>query len=348
MGGFHLFTLADIPVRVSPWYALLVIYFAQSFAMANPVLVVLGITISLLAHELGHALVARHYNLRPHILLHGLGGVTGHERARTNGQDALIVAAGPLSGLLLSGLCFVALQYANIQSFQALALLTLMFTINLYWSLFNLLPMWPLDGGQLLRLGASRIWKPARGERITHIVSIAVVVLVAFGSYYFGGGRWLMIILALTAWQNVQALSSNAPERTKENPHARELLTQAEAAYQRGNEDEAVRLCHQLRSESHVPTPLLARAWAILGISATRKEAYEEALSYLRRAPDVPDVVEARAQCFYHLGMLDALETLMGTGAFARLPSETRSAIEQALRDNPREGRELKSQPPSS
>ena len=339
MGGLHLFTLADIPVSVSPWYLLLVFFFAQALSVANPVLVGLGITISLLAHELGHALVARHYKLRPHILLHVFGGLTGHERARSNGQDALIVAAGPMSGLLLSALCFAVSSFVDIRSAQAAAMLALMFNINLYWSIFNLLPMWPLDGGQLLRILASKIWKPARGERLTHIVSILVVILVAVASYYVRGGQMLMIILAITAWQNVQALSDGGPRRaTRESPRARELLSQAEAAYQARSDDEAALLCHQLRKEAHVPPQLMARAWAILGVVATRKGDYEEALSYLRHAPDVPDVVEATAQCFYELGMFDALEALAGTRAFMRLPSETRDAILSALHDAPRNG----------
>ncbi|HKO94973.1 MAG TPA: site-2 protease family protein, partial [Polyangiaceae bacterium] len=226
-------------------------------------------------------------------------------------------------------------MFVRLPSFPVIALVQLTFQINLFWSLFNLLPMWPMDGGELFRLLASRIWKPARGERITHIVSIVVVVLVALASYAVGFGPMMMIVLAFTAFQNVQALSANSPEAPRrENPRARELLAQAEAAYEAGREDEAVRVSHQLRSESNVPAPVMARAWAILGICATRKHDYEEALSYLKRAPDLPEVVEATAQCFYQLGMLDALEALIGTRAFARLPSDTREAIQQALRDS--------------
>jgi stage IV sporulation protein FB len=339
MGGFHLFTLADIPIRVSPWYLILVYFFVQSMHGGHPLVVGLLITVSLLAHELGHALVARHYKLQPHILLHGFGGVTGHDRARTRGQDALIVAAGPLAGLVLSGLSFAALRAGVVHTPGALDLLSLCFGLNLFWSLFNLLPMWPLDGGQLMRLGASRIWQPARGERITHIVSIVVVAIVAFISYQIGVGNLTLIILAITAYQNVQALSEGpASQAPRDNPFARELLKEAEAASARGDDDSAARLCHQLRNEANVPPEILARAWSLLGVTATRRENYEEALSYLRRAPESTDVVEATAQCFYQLGMYDALEALCGTRAFAKLPSETREAILVALRDGPQHG----------
>ena len=76
---------------------------------------------------------------------------------------------------------------------------------------------------------------------------------------------------------------------------------------------------------------MLAKVWAILGVTTTRKGNYEEALSYLRRAPESPDVVEATAQCLYQLGMFESLEVLVNTKAFARLPSDTRADIIGAL-----------------
>src|ERR1044071_1876737 len=138
MGGFHLFTLADIPVRMSPWY-LFLLAFLTLRDRASGLLFALCITLSLLAHELGHAFVARHYKLRPEILLHGLGGLTGHERARSDRQDALIIAAGPLAGLLLGGACLLASYVLTIESLALQMMLRQLVWINFFWSLFNLL-----------------------------------------------------------------------------------------------------------------------------------------------------------------------------------------------------------------
>jgi stage IV sporulation protein FB len=231
----------------------------------------------------------------------------------------------------------LGVHYAGlIQSPTAQGVLEYFIWINFIWSAFNLLPMWPMDGGQLLRIGASKWLKPARGERVTHIVSIACVALVAGGSYLVNFGPMMMIILAMTAWQNFQALSatktSAAPR--KDNPFARELIDRAERAYESGDDDEAARLCHQLRAEGSVTPQLLARGWAILGVTATRRGDYQEALSYLRRAPDSPDVIEATAQCLYQLDMFEALEALVTTKAFARLPSDTRAEIMRALEEH--------------
>jgi stage IV sporulation protein FB len=342
MSGFHLFTLANIPVRVSPWYIILLAIFAQNRSAADGMLFGLCATVSLLVHELGHAFVARHYKLNPQVLLHGMGGLTGHDRPQSNGADALIVAAGPLAGLTLCAVSFVALRSLNVPSPALQSILETLFEINLFWSIFNLLPMWPMDGGQLLRLGAAKLFKPGLGARVTHVVSIGVVLLVGLGAYnYLRIGPMMLMILALMAWQNVQALqmgtvADQAPRA--DNPLARELLGQAETAYQAGDDEQAERLGHQLRSLPNVPPQLLARCWAILGVTSTRAGRYEEALSYLRRAPDMSDVVEATAQCFYQLGMFDALEALAGTNAFARLPADTRETILAALRDSPSTG----------
>lgn len=334
MGGFHLFTLASVPVSVSPWYLLLLLYLTAR----NPgqgLILAACITISLLAHEFGHALVAKYFKLQPQVLLHGFGGLTGHERARTPRDEALIIAAGPFAGLFLGGVVFLVLRYAPITSAGMRMALEYFVWINLIWSIFNLLPMWPMDGGQLMRIGASKLFKPARGERLTHIISIVVIALVALGSYYVQFGPMMMIILAMTAFQNFQALSQNraveAPRR--DNPFARELLERAERAFEQGDDAEALRVAHQLRAESNVPPQLMARGWTILGVGTTRKGDFDEALSYLKRAPDTPEVVEARAQCFYQLGMIDDLGELVTSKAFSRLPADTRSEIMRALEE---------------
>jgi Zn-dependent protease len=338
MGGFHLFTLANVPVSVSPWYLLLLGYLTMR-SQGQGLILAVCITISLLVHEFGHALMARHFKLEPRILLHGFGGQTGHHPAGRDRDEALIIAAGPLFGLSLGVLAFLVLQYAPIQSENAYGALRYFMYINFIWSAFNLLPMWPMDGGQLLRIGASKLFKPVRGERLTHIVSIVVVVLVALGTYLINFGPMMMIILAMTAWQNYQALSATnaaggpraTAAATPDNSFVMELLERAMRAYEQGNDDEAARLCHQLRGEGQVPPAVLAKAWAILGVTTTRKGNYEEALSYLRRAPETPDVVEATAQCLYQLGMFEALEALVNTKAFSKLSNDTRADIIGAL-----------------
>jgi Zn-dependent protease len=339
MGGFRLFTLADVPVWVSPWYLLLLLYFTTGGRTDNPIVLGVCVTLSVLVHEFGHAIIAKRYKLQPEILLHGFGGLTSHRSAQTNGQEARIVAAGPFAGLLLAALSYAVLSLGpTVPALGAPALQSAakyMFYINLVWSIFNLVPMWPMDGGQLFRLGMLKLFAPARAAKITHVTGIVLALLLGLIAYKLGYGLFMFFILALNAWQNVQALQASgaAPAVRRDNPHARELLMEAERAYERGDDDEAARLCQQIRAESAVPPQILARVWVILGVTATRKGEYEEALSYLKRAPDCAEVVEASAQCFYQLEMYEALDALTKTRAFGKLPNATREQIETALNE---------------
>lgn len=328
MSGFRFFTLADVPVWVSPWHILFLAFLAWGRGR-DGVLMAACIPISILVHEFGHALVAKRFRLQPQILLTAFGGLCGHQRAERDRDDALIIAAGPAAGLLFGGLALVVGMFVSLpQPFDQM--LSYLVYINFFWSFVNLLPLWPLDGGQLYRLGLLRIMKPTTAERVTHITALAVLGLSLY--LVSNAGLFFMLILMMLAMQNIQALQhgSGMPVR-RQNKLAVELYRQAMQAYERGDDDEAARLSHQLRAESNVPPELMKRCWALLGVTTTRKGEYEEALSYLKRAPDLPEVVEATAQCFYQLEMYEALEALTQTKAFERLPRDTREAIVKAL-----------------
>lgn len=331
MSGFHVFTLANVPVSVSPWHLLFLGYLSWDGGKAGLIFAVC-VTVSILVHEFGHALMAKFFRLSPQVLLTGFGGLTGHERAQSDRDDALIIAAGPAAGLLFGVFALGAQMLFTLPPPLQAAASSLVY-INFYWSLANLLPLWPLDGGQLFRLGMLRIIKkPVQAERLVHIT--ALVVLGCVVMFVGGGSMFFMLILITLAMQNISALQhgSGTPVRSQ-NKRAAELFRNAVLAYEQGDDAEATRFCHQLRSENNVPPEVMKRTWALLGIATTRKGDYEEALSYLKRAPDAPEVVEATAQCFYQLEMFEALEALVQTRAFDRLPKDTRDAIVKALVD---------------
>lgn len=332
MSGFRVFTLANVPVWVSPWHVLFLAYLSWSLGPRAGMLYAVCIALSVLVHEFGHALVAKFFRLNPQILLTGFGGLTGHERAQRDRDDALIIAAGPAAGLLFGVLALIAKLWVPMPA-PIYEMASDLVYINFIWSIINLLPLWPLDGGQLYRLGMLKLAKPARAERIVHVTALVLLVGLV---YYMGQGNMFLMLIAITlGMQNITALqngTSGTPVRSV-NRHAVELFRNAVLAYERGDDAEAARLCHQLRSENNVPAEIVKRTWALLGITTTRKGNFEEALSYLRRAPDSPEVVEATAQCFYQLEMYEALEALVQTKAFERLPSETRDAIVKALVD---------------
>jgi Zn-dependent protease len=121
----------------------------------------------LLAHELAHALVARHYGVRVKaITLWLLGGVSELDGEPPHARgDLLIALAGPLVSLAVAGLFAAAAVLASAWDAGSLgvAALAWLAVVNAVLGLFNLLPGAPLDGGRVL---AAILWW-ARGDRAT-------------------------------------------------------------------------------------------------------------------------------------------------------------------------------------
>jgi len=177
------FRLFRVPVRVHPlfWLAMALIGWQGREVRFTLVFIACGF-ISIMVHEFGHALMSRVFGCRPSVVLYGLGGLCASEAERQKPwQRFLVIAAGPGAGLLFFGLIFAGLAATKRSSLSMLgefALQQLLF-INLVWSLLNLLPIWPLDGGQLTGVVTTAISRP-RGMQWTHILSMIVAGGLAF------------------------------------------------------------------------------------------------------------------------------------------------------------------------
>jgi Zn-dependent protease len=195
------FRVAGIPVRVEPVF--LVIVVLLGLPPESPLLLVTWVVIataSVLLHELGHAVAFRAYGLTPRIVLHGLGGLTSAEGALGVQGRIVTTLAGPLSALLLFGLPALLLDWADLLTgHDASAILAQVVWINIGWSLLNLVPVLPLDGGQVMLAafdGASR----DRGRRAAEIVSIVVagaLTLVALRAGLLFGGMLAGFLVAV-------------------------------------------------------------------------------------------------------------------------------------------------------
>ena len=161
--------------------------------------------LSLLAHELAHAVQARREGLEVDgITLWLLGGVAQLKgEAKTPGAEARIAGVGPLVSLLLGaafGLSALVAQHLGLPVLVVAAAAWLG-GINLVLGAFNLLPGAPLDGGRLLRAIVWR-WKgdPLRATRVaTSIGRGAGMALIAFGLFELVagqdmGGVWTMVL----------------------------------------------------------------------------------------------------------------------------------------------------------
>lgn len=333
----HLFDIADIPVRVSIWYGLLLLYWFQGGGNARGTLIwVIVVTLSILVHEFGHAIVARYFRLRPSILLHGLGGLCNHDRAERDRDDVFIIAAGPCAGLLL-GLATWAVSVVAPLSWKLspwfYSVVSMSLYVNIGWSLVNLLPIWPLDGGQLYRLLLLRIFKPVRAEKITHFTALALLAAAVAVGQVTRGSILIMLVIWI-AWSNVSALrgsGTSGPIRSV-NKGAKRLLVDAKQAYARQDWEEAARLGHQLRLERNVGDAVAQEGLLVLGLSCARIGEHAEALTFLRAQPVTQEVVEARIESLYALGRDSELDELLASEDFQKIPPARRKEILDIVR----------------
>lgn len=335
MQGMSLFSFAGIPVFANPWFLLLIGYGFRDLNVLSGLAWTIAVTSGLLVHEFGHALTARAFSLHPVVILHGFGGLTAHAEASRDRDDALIVAAGPFAGLLFGVLSVVAwlvwtavgpTDAGPISEFAEYLFSDLMF-VNIGWSFLNLLPIWPLDGGLLYRTGLMQVARPLLAERITHITAL---VLLGGALFLASGNTWIVILSAYFMWQNFQALRGevrSGPVRSK-NPEAKAMLARLQEAYDAGDFREAARLGQLLRQETTVSAPILKQTWALLGAATARLGQHQEALHYLQRAPLTRDVIEARIECYYALGLDNDLEAILASPEFARwVPDDRQQEI---------------------
>jgi stage IV sporulation protein FB len=311
VSAFHLFTIRGIPVFISPMYLLLLVMFGYRDPMSG-VLWAVCITIALLVHELGHAFVARHLKHEPSILLHGLGGLTSRTRTGRDVEEATIIAMGPAAGLALGlivyGVWEVLLEL-HLATPLGAALVQRLLVPCITWNLLNLLPLWPLDGGQLFRIGAGRWLGAQRARKITHVLALVMVVGLGLLTYR-AGMNFTLVLLAWLGFQNFQALQGNA--KTEEAPvassHTAELVDAAGEALRGQQYKEAARLAHQARALDGLSPPLLERIWEVLGLATWQLGDYEEALGYLRRARPTERVREATLASLTALGRDEELD----------------------------------------
>lgn len=180
--------MLGMPVRVHPLFWLITLVFGWNGSAGRWDLILTWVAcvfVSILVHELGHALVARASGAEGvRIVLYGMGGLAIHQGGdQRRWQRVVELLMGPGAGFLLLGLVCLPLWFLVFPSLNPIPeLLWVAFwdllQINLFWGVVNLLPVYPLDGGQIA-------WElldaPRRRERrvLTHKLGIGVGVGVA-------------------------------------------------------------------------------------------------------------------------------------------------------------------------
>lgn len=341
MNVFHLFTLGRIPVGATLGYAILMLFFSSQLfeaGIAYGLVGIFGLTLSLLVHEFGHAMAARHYRLSPRVSLVGWGGVCHHQPASKDLHSAVIVVSGPLAGMVLG---FAALAAQSIfaaelpQRLLFAVTLDVLVYIGVWWSLVNLLPLWPLDGGQLFQLAARRFLPPAKAEQLTHIVAIVVALAGAIFAFAVLQDRIVGLMAILIGGMNVQRMMAARPQsatpRRQRSGHGDELLTEATQALAAGDPREALRLAHQAKAVSGIGASQLDAAWTLLTVASARIGEWQDALDYSLRAPRIAPVFASRVEALAALGRIDEARRELHAPDAPALPPHGRAALESLV-----------------
>lgn len=219
------FSLFNIPIRVLPWFWLTLAFIGGVLRVDGKeaffllLLFLIAGFISILVHELGHALTAKAFGKRVEIVLQAFGGYAAYSGGAplSRMRTFLVTAAGPALQIVLGVAALLFLSFQATQNDVTLrefvgayhnsspsvyfwATLT---GISFIWAILNLLPVLPLDGGRLLQtiLGPSRI-------KLTLMISIAVAVGVGVLYYMKTGDILLPIFMGMFAYQAFQALKA--------------------------------------------------------------------------------------------------------------------------------------------
>ena len=199
------FRLFGLPVTVQPWFFLTAwIVGRQSVDIVTESVWIAVVFLGVLSHELGHAIAARRLGLAPAITLHGFGGTTAWSAARPVGPWAEIgiTAAGPVVGIAVGTLAWVLLEH-GVTGLGSTVLRDIMW-VNLGWGLLNLLPVLPLDGGQIAGTFAGMV-AGSRGRVVVRILSLLLLAAIA-GWGLLEGRLWTLFLAVILGFANVEAL----------------------------------------------------------------------------------------------------------------------------------------------
>ena len=225
-GSIHLFRLFGIDVFLHWSWFLVAAYEIQTrkgsySSVSWNVLEYLALFLIVMTHEFGHSLACRQVGGRAdRIVLWPLGGVAYVDPPQRPGATLWSIAAGPLVNVILLPILYVAVIMSRSAGMEAAApdlfnLLQAILWIDLGLLVFNILPIYPLDGGQILR---SLLWfVMGRGRSLMVATILGLIGVAGFiGLALWRQDVWLgaiTVYMAMNCWSGLQ--------------HARALLRQA-------------------------------------------------------------------------------------------------------------------------
>ncbi|BBU56642.1 protease [Mameliella alba] len=233
---FRLGHLLGSELRVHATFFLLLAWVAAAaWAESGPAaaldntLFILALFGCVVAHEYGHALMARRYGIKtPDITLLPIGGMARMERMPENPAHEIAVAlAGPAVNVIIWGLLIV---FGASTEMEALAdptnpqdFLGRLAAVNLFLAVFNLIPAFPMDGGRVLRAALSMSMDRVRATRVA--ATAGQIAAFLFGFLGLTSGNLILLLIALFIFVAAQAEARDVESRDlAEGLHLRDAV----------------------------------------------------------------------------------------------------------------------------
>ncbi len=267
-----------VPIAIHPffWIFAALIGWLNSGTIIGSLIWVGIIFVSVLIHEYGHAFTALCFKQKARIQLIALGGVTSFDGPKLKfWQQFLITFNGPLFGFFLFLFASLLLQFS--WPLPLAKVLKATQIANLFWTVVNLLPVLPLDGGQLLRILLEANFG-IKGFKASLLIGSLVAAFISF--YFFmlqafliGAFFFLFAFQSFDGWRK-----SRFATRADRDDVNKQLMIAAEQALHEGRIDEAKRIFEEMRQKAtgslfaHAAVQYLAYLDAKEG---KRKEAYD-------------------------------------------------------------------------
>jgi stage IV sporulation protein FB len=206
------FRVFGIPVTVQASFLLVAALLGLSGGRLSLVLTWVGVVfVSILVHEMGHALTARAFGATVAIELNGIGGLTswsGTEDDVGPGRRAAIAAAGSAVGVIFGALIWMFEHLTGPYTGALGFTISTLVWVNVFWGLLNWLPIRPLDGGHLL---VSLLQKVAPSR----VVVISNVIFFITSAAALAVSLWLRLYFVsfLAGWLLLGELTRGRPRR---------------------------------------------------------------------------------------------------------------------------------------
>ncbi len=270
------FRLGPFPVTVQLWFLLTAVLLGGASASSSPAGMAIWVAVvfvSVLGHELGHALFGKALGGEPEITLVAFGGLT-YPRLRSAPKPLArigLALAGPVAGLLLGGVAIALAHFAPPAPGSPVDQMLYYFKVtSIAWAVLNLLPVLPLDGGQMMQAAIEGVRKKP-SVAAAGWVSAVFAAAVAVYAWRVRDSIYLAVWFAMFAFQNINLARSARTLGGQPGPAKLEPL-QADAVERLDVERELARARKAL-AEQNLAEALRAAAALEEGIGAFRQAA---------------------------------------------------------------------------